>query len=426
MPFTVNLNAFDANEKRIYEGGARVKIKAIRQGNVGDTAAAAASAATGPKWEGGKARGGGLIEGAVRDMEDGSYLLTLEVPESGKYTVGVEVNSIHIKDSPFDLIAIAIPTVSAPSKSAFSLGIPLGGSSVKAPAQQEKKKEGEEEEKGKDQQKQAQATSTVSPPRSIQLDSSDLSKVLNVGNIGAGVGIDQLRQLFAFFGRVQDCSFAGSNQFALVRFTTQEECQIAAKSLNGVQVGDKPLRVELAGVPHFMRPPPTPTFSHATGTHTAQQPTAPLPSSNSNNIIPRALQVSTAQRGQGVDHMANTKTQSQIAAERAAAISKRLAAASKNNDDDNGTHREGPDPRGRDRDRSSSRRNRERSYSRSRSSSRSQSRDRSGHRRHRREGRSHREDKYYRRDRDDRDYRRSDSQGRRDHRRYDDKYRSSR
>merc|ERR1712174_12681 len=120
MPFTVNLHCFDADQRRIYEGGSRVKVKALRQGNLGETTTTATASASAALGKGRR----GLIDGLVKDNGDGSYLLTLEVPEAGKYTVGVEVNSVHIKDSPFDLIAIAIPTVSAPSKSALSPGKP--------------------------------------------------------------------------------------------------------------------------------------------------------------------------------------------------------------------------------------------------------------------------------------------------------------
>ena len=46
----------------------------------------------------------------------------------------------------------------------------------------------------------------------LQLADSDLSTVLNVGNISPQIDINQLRTMFVFFGKVLQCSYAGSNQ----------------------------------------------------------------------------------------------------------------------------------------------------------------------------------------------------------------------
>merc|ERR1711933_87028 len=80
IPFSVTLQTFDANERKIYEGGARVKLKAVRellpQVEKNAAAGAATATATATATAGG---GGDIIEGTVRDHRDGSYGLTLSV-----------------------------------------------------------------------------------------------------------------------------------------------------------------------------------------------------------------------------------------------------------------------------------------------------------------------------------------------------------
>jgi len=67
IPVMINLNTFDANDRRIYDGGARVKLKAIKKEGEGTS--------------------GEIIEGTVRDNKDGTYLITYKVPDPGVHLV---------------------------------------------------------------------------------------------------------------------------------------------------------------------------------------------------------------------------------------------------------------------------------------------------------------------------------------------------
>ena len=251
IPFSVTLQSFDANERKIYEGGARVKLKAVRellpQVEKNAAAGAATATATATATAGG---GGDIIEGTVRDHRDGSYGLTLSVPDGGKYKVAVQVNSVPIKDSPFSLSAISFTTKPAGLGTAAPAA-PTGPTATQQQGGGNGNRNSNSSAPGASasaspQQKQAGVHRAGSGPK---LDSSDLSKVLNVGNISPQVDIDQLRTFFVFFGSVLDCSYAGSKQFALVRYTSTEEAERAAKALNGMKV--RPL---------FFPPSPFPFF----------------------------------------------------------------------------------------------------------------------------------------------------------------------
>lgn len=187
--------------------------------------------------------GGDIIEGTVRDNRDGSYGLTLSVPDGGKYKVAVQVNSVPIKDSPFSLSAISFTTKPAGTAAPTATQQQGGGNGNGNGNRNSNSSAPDASASVSPQQKQAGVHRAGGGPK---LDSSDLSKVLNVGNISPQVDIDQLRTFFVFFGSVLDCSYAGSKQYALVRYTSTEEAERAAKALNGMKVGDRPLRVEVA------------------------------------------------------------------------------------------------------------------------------------------------------------------------------------
>jgi len=219
IPFMVTLQSFDANDRKIYEGGARVKLKALRLSDADVSNEA-------PGLPPGLA-GGERIEGTVKDNRDGTYTLTLCVAEGGKYRVDVEVNSIHVEDSPFSLTAISLPRAGA-----------AGVSPTAAPSRSEAKDPGVSQQR------------SPSPFKPIDLRGEDLSRVLNVANISPQVSIEELRKVFEFFGEIRECAFAGgARDLALVKFSTREEAAKAAEGLNEVQVGDRPIRVQVAGGP---------------------------------------------------------------------------------------------------------------------------------------------------------------------------------
>ena len=211
IAFTVTLQAFDAYDTKIYEGGARVKARARRVFQEDEPEAGAG----GPEP---------LVEGNVADNGDGTYAITLSLPRGGEYQVAVEMNSAHVEGSPFSVVAFS-----------------LSGGNVPRPA-------------GPPRPQVAPpppAASAPPPPEDPPLptadfDPSDLSTVVNVGNISAKLPLAELRKIFAQCGEVLDCRNVGSDQFALVRFSTRDEAQRAAAMLNGMEAGDRALRVTLA------------------------------------------------------------------------------------------------------------------------------------------------------------------------------------
>jgi len=246
IPFTVTLNLCDANGRRIYSSGARVKVKAFKQlkpeSNPND-----------PAGQDQQQQRRELVEGEVTDNNDGSYSLTISIPDGGNYSVSVEVNSIHVQDSPFSLFAISFPRSNSPFLGGpGGLGAPLaagtrpsalpvmpvGAAAASAPAAATTTAMAAAA---------ATTTATAAAAAAPSFDSRDLSTVLNLANISPQYDLEKLRKMFEFFGAVLECSFVGGQrQFAVVRFEKREEALNAASSLNNMLVGDRALSVQVA------------------------------------------------------------------------------------------------------------------------------------------------------------------------------------
>lgn len=74
-----------------------------------------------------------------------------------------------------------------------------------------------------------------------------MSRTIHVGNLTPFITAEQLRLLFSFYGTVTDVRMAGdNNQYAFVEFATSNEA-MGALAMNGQVVGDRALRVSIAG-----------------------------------------------------------------------------------------------------------------------------------------------------------------------------------
>jgi arginine/serine-rich splicing factor 12 len=188
----------------------------------------------------------------------------------------------------------------------------------------------------------------------------ELGRTLHVGNLSPAISLEQLKQLFGYCGSVVECRIAGdARQFAFVEFASAAEAA-QALGLNGMMVGDRPLRVEIAKTVRLVKPATAPNVA-------LQQQLA----------MAQVAQQAAMQRAALAAQQAQAAA-AQQAALRAAEISKRLqagtaAAAAPGGGGDRDRDRE----RRRSRSRSRDRRRRSRSRSRSRDRERRRERDRS-------------------------------------------------
>ncbi|CAN4120837.1 unnamed protein product [Withania somnifera] len=201
---------------------------------------------------------------------------------------------------------------------------------------------------------------------------NSLKSTVQVSNLSPLLTVDQLKQLFGFCGAIVDCSITESKHFAYVEYSKPEEAT-SALALNNIEVGGRPLNVELAK----QLPPKA----------------AVLNSSSASSSLPLMMQQAVAMQQmqfqqallmqqamnaqQAANRAATMKTATDLAAARAAEISKKLKADGLISED-KGTDDKAKSPS------PCCARSRSRSPSKSRSRSRSKSRSPISYRRRRR------------------------------------------
>lgn len=96
-------------------------------------------------------------------------------------------------------------------------------------------------------QMQAQAKSTGESSDTMdQARKADaLKRTLQISNLSPLLTVDQLKQLFGFCGTVANCTITDSKHFAYIEYSRPEEAT-AALALNNIDVGGRPLNVEMA------------------------------------------------------------------------------------------------------------------------------------------------------------------------------------
>lgn len=72
-----------------------------------------------------------------------------------------------------------------------------------------------------------------------------LKRTLQITNFIPLLTVEQLKQLFGYCGTVVDCTFTDSKQIAYVEYSKPEEA-IASLQLNGMDVGGRPINVQMA------------------------------------------------------------------------------------------------------------------------------------------------------------------------------------
>lgn len=82
----------------------------------------------------------------------------------------------------------------------------------------------------------------------------ELTRTAHVTNYPVGLTTEQVKQLFSFCGSIAECREGGPGKnFCFIEFESNKEA-LAACALNGMQVGGRNLRVELAKTPKLLNP----------------------------------------------------------------------------------------------------------------------------------------------------------------------------
>ncbi|MBA0664451.1 hypothetical protein Goklo_004448, partial [Gossypium klotzschianum] len=170
-------------------------------------------------------------------------------------------------------------------------------------------------------QVQAQAQSikdsSDSPDKAGKADA--LKKTLQVSNLSPLLTAEQLKQLFSFCGSVVECTITDSKHFAYIEYSKPEEA-MAALALNNMDIGSRPLNVEMAKTL-----PQKPAISSLTSSSLPmmmQQAVAMQQMQFQQALLMQ--QTLTAQ--QAANRAASMKSATELAAARAAEISKKLKA----------------------------------------------------------------------------------------------------
>ncbi|CAJ1939090.1 unnamed protein product [Sphenostylis stenocarpa] len=380
--------AKDADERKVSNGGAQIKVRVTP----------------------GLGVGGSEQEGIVKDMGDGTYTVTYVVPKRGNYMVSVECNGRPIMGSPFPvffsaagngsggLLGLApastfpnlvnqtmpnMPNYSGSVSGAFpgllgmipgvvagasggailpgigaSLGevcrdylngrcvkvdcklnhpphnllmtalaattsmgtlsqAPMAPSAAAMAAAQAIVAAQALQAHAAQVQAQSAKDSGGSPEKSSKDDA--LKKTLQVSNLSPLLTVEQLKQLFAFCGTVVECTITDSKHFAYIEYSKPEEAT-AALALNNIDVGGRPLNVEMA-----KSLPQKPSITNSSLASSSlplmmQQAVAMQQMQFQQALLMQ--QTMTAQ--QAANRAATMKSATELAAARAAEISKKL------------------------------------------------------------------------------------------------------
>ena len=145
-----------------------------------------------------------------------------------------------------------------------------------------------------------------------------LKKTLHVSNLSPLLTVEQLKQLFSFCGTVVECTIADSKHSAYIEYSKPEEAT-AALALNNMDVGGRPLNVETAkSLPQ--KPILNSSFASSSLPMMMQQAVAMQQMQFQQALLMQ--QTMTAQ--QAANKAATMKSATELAAARAAEISKKL------------------------------------------------------------------------------------------------------
>ncbi|XP_058093369.1 uncharacterized protein LOC131239606 [Magnolia sinica] len=183
-------------------------------------------------------------------------------------------------------------------------------------------------------QVQAQAQTAVdsgSPDKAGKADA--LKKTLQVSNLSPLLTADQLKQLFSYCGTVVECSITDSKHFGYIEYSKPEEAT-AALALNNMDVGGRPLNVEMA------KSLPSKTAignpMHQSSLPMVMQQAVAMQQMQFQQAL---MMQQTMASQQAASRAATMKSATEMASARAAEISKKLKADGVGNEDKEGAQK---------------------------------------------------------------------------------------
>ncbi|XP_073099370.1 uncharacterized protein [Elaeis guineensis] len=163
-------------------------------------------------------------------------------------------------------------------------------------------------------QAQSSGDTSGSPDKTAKADA--LKKTLQVSNLSPLLTVDQLKQLFGYCGTVVDCTITDSKHFAYIEYSKPEEAA-AALALNNMDVGGRPLNVEMAKSLPSKSAPVNPSLPLMMQQAVAMQQM---------QFQQALLMQQTIASQQAAARAATMKSATEMASARAAEISKKLKA----------------------------------------------------------------------------------------------------
>ncbi|XP_068655306.1 uncharacterized protein [Aristolochia californica] len=165
-------------------------------------------------------------------------------------------------------------------------------------------------------QAQSASESLGSPDKAKKFDV--LKKTLQVSNLSPLLTVEQLKQLFSYCGTVVECSITDSKHFAYIEYSKPEEAT-AALALNNMDVGGRPLNVEMAKC----LPSKPAVSTNQSGLPMVMQQAVAMQQMQFQQAL---LMQQTMASQQAANRAATMKSAIEMASSRAAEISKKLKA----------------------------------------------------------------------------------------------------
>lgn len=167
---------------------------------------------------------------------------------------------------------------------------------------------------------QAQSTKNSSGSADSEKNADSLKRTVQVSNLSPLLTVDQLKQLFGFCGTVVDCTITESKHFAYIEYSKAEETA-SALALNNMDVGGRPLNVEMA-----KSLPPKPVLNSPLGSSSLPMVMQQAVAMQQMQFQQALLMQQTLTAQQAANRAATMKSATELAASRAAEISKKLQA----------------------------------------------------------------------------------------------------
>lgn len=164
-------------------------------------------------------------------------------------------------------------------------------------------------------QAQAQSAKDNSGSADKEGKNDTLKRTVQVSNLSPLLTVDQLKQLFGLYGTVVECNVTDSKYFAYIEYSKPEEAT-AALGLNNMDVAGRPLNVEMAK----SLPPKSAILGSSSLPLMMQQAVA----MQQMQFQQALLMQQTLTQQQAANRAASMKTATELAAARAAEISKSL------------------------------------------------------------------------------------------------------